>query len=109
MALTGTYRLRSMYYIRAEAFVAEFVPPDQHELSEAAEQLSLLLCLRGRGGLANVISAPAGPILHDMSSLTPPVLINYTCPLHPSPFLNLGGRGPKEREGEGGADNSDGG
>lgn len=89
--------------MRAEAFAAEFVPPDQRELSEPAEQLSLLLCLRGRGGLANVISAPAGPILHDMSSLTPPVLINYTCPLHPSPFPNLGGRGPKEkqtREGE---------
>lgn len=79
-----------MYFVRAEAFVAEFVPPDQHELSEPAEQLSLLLCLRGRGGLANVISAPAGPILHDMSSLTPPVLINYTCPLHPSPFSEPG-------------------
>lgn len=89
-----------MHFVRAEAFVAEFVPPDQHELSELAEQLSLLLCLRGRGGLANVISAPAGPILHDMSSLTPPVLINYTCSLHPSTFPNLGGRGPRERHRE---------
>lgn len=113
MALTGTYRLWSMYFVRAEAFVSELVPPDQHELSEPAEQLSLLLCLRGRGGLANVISAPAGPILHDMSSLTSPVLINYTCPLHPSPFSNLGGRQAKEGKREyikrSSVDNSDGG
>lgn len=79
-----------MYFVKAEALEAEFVPPDQHELSEPAEQVSLLLCLRGRGGLANVISAPAGPILHDMSSLILPVLINYTCPLHPSKFPEPG-------------------
>lgn len=91
-----------MYYVSAEAFGAEFAPPEQHGLLEPAEQLSLLLCLRGGGGLANVISAPAGPILHDMSSLTPLVLINYTCPLHPSPFPNLGGNGLKKKERENG-------